>query len=69
VPEVAVTEINADQEEASDQEPETDQAREAEEVQDVAFFEVENLLRKRAPVPFISVLAHFYVIGCQSQKV
>ena len=56
-----MTEINADQEEASDQE--------AEEVQDVAFFEVENLLRKRAPVPFISVLAHFYVIGCQSQKV
>ena len=48
---------------------ETDQAREAEEMQDVAFFEVENLLRKRAPVPFISVLAHFYVIGCQSQKV
>ena len=55
MPKVAVTEINADQEEASDQE--------------VAFFEVENLLRKRAPVPFISVLAHFYVIGCQSQKV
>mgnify|MGYP006868261199 FL=1 len=31
-----MTEINADQEEASDQEAETDQAREAEEVQDVA---------------------------------
>ena len=42
-----MTEINADQEEASDQEAETDQAREAEEVQDVAFFEVENLLRKK----------------------
>mgnify|MGYP007076313160 FL=1 len=56
-----MTEINADQEEASDQEAETDQAREAEEMQDVAFFEVENLLRKRAPVPFISVLAPFYV--------
>ena len=54
-----MTEINADQEEASDQEAETDQAREAEEVQDVAFFEVENLLRKRAPVPFISVLGAF----------
>ena len=42
VPEVAVTEINADQEEApdqedaSDQKAETDQARESEEVQDVA---------------------------------